>query len=263
LILFTGCVWLEVGLQFTQALPSVYAQAKPAFNHLTETTLCRAVLERQPPTISVDLARHERRIRMSKTSIPSHLPFYVPDISALARNLDAELRKLAAPPTHLMWLNILARCAGHRNYQSLKAAQTQAQAPHAAQEKAPVTLTDHATKALGHFDDAGCLLRWPTKFAVQRLALWGVWMHVEAKRIYTEKEITRLLAARNGFDDPVTLRRELINMKMMARKPDCSAYWKEPVRAPQEAAALMHALRMRQRQAIAVRGRGTPSFAIH
>jgi hypothetical protein len=196
---------------------------------------------------------------MSKETVP----FTAPDISQLARSLDAELRKLAAPPSHLAWLNILARCAGHRNYQSLKAA---AQAPatfNASVEKTPVALSEHAAKALSHFDVMGRLLRWPTKFAVQRLALWGLWMHIEAKRTYTEREITQLLAALNGFDDPVTLRRELIDMKMMARKPDCSAYWKEPARAPQEAVALMHALRQRQRHAIANRPRGAPLQAIH
>jgi hypothetical protein len=191
------------------------------------------------------------------------IPFVALDISALARNLHTELAKLTVPPTHLSWLNILARCAGYRNYQSLRAAQRTAVPPAAPRAAAPLVLSEHAAKALGHFDAIGRLTRWPNKFAVQRLALWGLWMHLEPKRIYTEKEITQLLAALNGFSDPVTLRRELINMKMMARKPDCSAYWKEQVRAPQEAAALMRALRQQQRQAIAARGRGTPAFAIH
>jgi hypothetical protein len=197
---------------------------------------------------------------MSKKSSSEAISLFAPDISAFARNLDEALRKLPEPPSHLIWLNVLARAAGHRNYQSLRAAQ--ALAPPSAQT-AQEPLSEHATKALQHFDEAGRLTRWPTKFAVQRLALWGVWMHVDAKRVYTEREITKLLAAFNGFDDPVTLRRELINMKMMGRKTDCSAYWKEQVRAPQEAAALMHALRVRQRQMIAARGRGTPTFAIH
>jgi hypothetical protein len=190
------------------------------------------------------------------------VPFIAPDISQLARNLDEELRKLATPPSHLSWLNILARGAGYRNYQSLRAAQSKA-APAAKPAAQQSTLTEHASKALSHFDDQARLLRWPTKFAVQRLALWGLWMQIDVKRAYTEREITNLLAALNGFSDPVTLRRELINMKMMARKSDCSAYWKEPVRAPQEAVALMHALRQRQRQAIAARPRGVPAFAIH
>jgi hypothetical protein len=196
---------------------------------------------------------------MSKDTIA----YYAPDISALARSLEAELEKLNKLPSHLSWLNILSRAAGHRNYQSLRAAHSKQNAPVQQSIAAPVALSDHAAKALGHFDEIGRLTRWPNKFAVQRLALWGLWMHVDAKRVYSEREITNLLRSLNCFDDPVTLRRELINMKMLSRKPDGSAYRKEQVRAPQEAAALMHALRQRLRATIAARGRGTPVFSIH
>jgi hypothetical protein len=196
---------------------------------------------------------------MSKETIA----YYAPDISALARSLATETAKLEKQPSHLSWLNILARAAGHRNYQSLRAAHSQ-KLPSAPQSAAtPVALSEHAAKALGHFDEIGRLTRWPNKFAVQRLALWGLWMHVDAKRVYTEREITNLLRGLNCFDDPVTLRRELINMKMLSRKPDGSQYRKEPVRAPAEAVALMHALRQQQRKAIARRGRGVPAFIIH
>ncbi|MFM2399351.1 MAG: hypothetical protein RL341_1508 [Pseudomonadota bacterium] len=196
---------------------------------------------------------------MSKDTIA----YYAPDISALARTLATETEKLEKPPSHLSWLNILSRAAGHRNYQSLRAAHSKQSGVAPPSVAAPVALSEHAVKALGHFDDIGRLTRWPNKFAVQRLALWGLWMHVDAKRVYTERAITNLLRSLNCFDDPVTLRRELINMKMLSRKPDGSAYRKEQVRAPDEAAALMHALRQRLRASIAARGRGTPAFSIH
>jgi hypothetical protein len=30
------------------------------------------------------------------------------------------------------------------------------------------------------------LIHWPTKFAVQRIALWGLWMQIASRRTYTE-----------------------------------------------------------------------------
>jgi hypothetical protein len=41
----------------------------------------------------------------------------------------------------------------------------------------------------------------------------------------------------------VTPRRELVEMKLLGRKPDCSVYWKEPQRPNDEVRALLQALR--------------------
>jgi hypothetical protein len=186
------------------------------------------------------------RASASTASSRDRVPFSTTDLSQFARGLATELAKTAAPPSHLSLLNMIARAAGHANYQTLRARST-TQALKAVESTASTVaasaLSDHARKALGHFDTQGRLLRWPTKFAVQRVTLWGLWMQITAKRTYTEREITDLLSQLNGFNDPVTLRRELINMKMMSRKADCSAYWKEPVRAPEDAIAFMQALR--------------------
>ena len=148
-------------------------------------------------------------------------------------------------------LNWLARGAGHRNYQAFRAAAvaapTMPAAPtkRAAQPEKPVALTAHATKALMQFDEAGRLVRWPSKFAVQRFAMWALWMRFDASRVYTEREVNTHLNAWATFGDPVTLRRELINMKLLARKSDCSAYWKEPVRPDDEVSTMLHTLRAR------------------
>ena len=48
--------------------------------------------------------------------------------------------------------------------------------------------------------------------------------------------------------DVATLRRELVNHRLLARESDCSAYWKLPARPDDEARALMAAWRERQRQ---------------
>ena len=52
------------------------------------------------------------------------LPFVAPDLSAFARSLGAGLkaRSTTEPPGHVELLNLIARAAGHRNFQALKAA---------------------------------------------------------------------------------------------------------------------------------------------
>ena len=148
-------------------------------------------------------------------------------------------------------LNWLARGAGHRNYQAFRAAAVAAPAvaseptKRAARLEKSVALSAHATKALMQFDEAGRLVRWPSKFAVQRFAMWALWMRFDASRVYTEREVNTLLNAWATFGDPVTLRRELINMKLLARKADCSAYWKEPQRPDEEMQAFLRAARQR------------------
>lgn len=179
------------------------------------------------------------------------IPFTAPSISALAKSLCEHIAAAEAAPSHVQMLNWLARGAGHRNYQAFRAAAVVAAPPAttpakaATPEAASVALGAHATKALMQFDDAGRLVRWPSKFAVQRFAMWALWMRFDASRVYTEREVNTLLNAWATFGDPVTLRRELVNMKLLARKSDCSAYWKEPVRPDDEVRTMLHELRVR------------------
>jgi hypothetical protein len=46
----------------------------------------------------------------------------------------------------------------------------------------------------------------------------------------------------------VTPRRELINMGLLAREDDCSAYWKQAHRPSDEVQALLQAVRERSRR---------------
>ena len=107
-------------------------------------------------------------------------------------------------------------------------------------------MSDNARKALAQFDDVGRLKRWPTKYSVQRLAMWVLWTRFDAKRLYTEREVNAVLKAANAFDDHVTLRRELVNHRLLTRKPDCSEYRKLPARPDDETRALLHAWRARR-----------------
>lgn len=180
------------------------------------------------------------------------LPFAVPDLAAFARALGRSLAERHAlkpePPGHVELLNLLARAAGLRNYQTLRATPAAPTAPAvvaAAETEAP--LTDNARKALGQLDAQGRLVRWPVKFSVQRLVMWTLWARFDAKRVYTEKEVNAVLREANLFDDHVTLRRELINHQLMTRRADGSAYRKLPARPDAEARTVLAGWRARTR----------------
>ncbi|MBL8309293.1 MAG: DUF2087 domain-containing protein [Burkholderiales bacterium] len=185
------------------------------------------------------------------------VPFYVENLSALAKTLREQFEpfaKASTMPSHVQLLNWLARAAGHRNYQTLRAtAALRPPTPPACVVPTvafDATLTAHATKAITQFDERGRLTRWPHKFAVQRVAMWALWQRFDARRTYTEREVNALINTWATFGDHATLRRELINMQLLARKPDCSEYWKEPQRANDEVRAFLRALRERTQEAL-------------
>ncbi|MBK7617538.1 MAG: DUF2087 domain-containing protein [Vitreoscilla sp.] len=201
-----------------------------------------------------------------RTSTHELLPLHCEDLSAFAKSLRAQLSThladAATVPGHVQLLNMLARAAGHRNVQALKAqaaaarteARRQALAPEAVPPALPLAaeaptslpLSPTATKALTQFDDWGRLTRWPHKFSVQRLAMWALWTRFDSGRQYTEREVNEILKAWTSYGDHVTPRRELVEMGLLARKDDCSAYWKQPQRASDEVRAMLQALRSRR-----------------
>ncbi|WP_242481174.1 DUF2087 domain-containing protein [Rubrivivax gelatinosus] len=178
------------------------------------------------------------------------LPLVAPDLSAFARSLGSALktRPSAEPPGHVELLNLLARAAGHRNVQALRAASERPlpAAPLAAEDRPVLPLSANARKALMQFDSRGRLVRWPHKFSVQRLAMWVLWTLFDGRRRYSEREVNAILVTANAFGDHVTLRRELVNHRLLARKSDCSEYWKLPARPDTEAQALVAAWRARR-----------------
>lgn len=181
--------------------------------------------------------------------MPRHtVPLHADDISSFAKSLGRQLNDAhahsARPPGHVELLNMLARAAGYRNFQSLRVQP----APLAVAAPTPVAepaLSDTAARALRQFDDWGRLTRWPIKFSVQRLMLWGLWMRFDARRKYTEREVNDVLKAWHLFGDHCTLRRELVEMHLLERRSDGSEYRKLPARPDAEAMALLRALRTR------------------
>jgi hypothetical protein len=178
------------------------------------------------------------------------IPFATSDLSAFARSLGRALaeRGEANPPSHVELLNLIARAAGYRNVQALRASLRAPSAPLADEDRSPpLPLSANARKTLKQFDSRGRLVRWPAKFTVQRLAMWVLWTRFDSRRVYSEKEVNAVLKDANTFDDHVTLRRELVDHRLLARKSDCSEYRKLPARPDDETRALLSAWRARQR----------------
>jgi len=178
--------------------------------------------------------------------MPRHtVPLHADDISSFAKALSRQLRDAHArapqPPGHQDLLNMLARAAGHRNFQSLRARPL----PRATPQAPPPALNETAQRALRQFDEHGRLMRWPIKYSVQRMMLWGLWMRFDSRRRYTEREVNEVLNAWHLFGDHCTLRRELVNMKLLERKSDGSVYRKTPARPDAPTMAMMRALRAR------------------
>ncbi len=177
------------------------------------------------------------------------LPLSIADVSSFAKNLKSYLneRHVAGQslPSHLELLNLLARAAGMRNYQTLRATAA-GNVPNP--EPAPAisaTLSPTVRKTLMQFDAAGRLVRLPNKLSVQQMAMWWMWTHFAPRRKYTEKEVNQVLNAHHTFGDQATLRRELVNMKLLGRKSDCSEYWKEPMRPSGDVQEFLQALRQK------------------
>lgn len=172
------------------------------------------------------------------------LPFAVDDISALARSLREQLAARTEPPGHVEMLNILARAAGHRNFQQFRAraagrAETTA-GPAADPGPAPdLALVERAAR---HFDDEGRLATWPARASLQTLVLWGLWAQVEPGRSFSEVGFNQRLNALSLIGDPALLRRSLVTLGLMSRTEDCRDYRRIERPPPPEAQALIRKL---------------------
>lgn len=177
------------------------------------------------------------------------VPLVAADVSFFCKALREQLTlaQVVPVPNHLALLNMLARSAGHRNFQAMRAAVSMipAAATQAIAEPKPIAMPrDNALaktvkRAVTHFDTAGRLMRWPTQFSVQQHALWALWVRLPGKRDLTEAEVNRYVAKYHTFGDNATLRRELVNAKMLWRTRDGSVYRKEAVQPDADAAALL------------------------
>ena len=188
------------------------------------------------------------------------VPLSTPDVSAFTKTLKSFLDERhadgKAPPSHVELLNLLARAAGMRNFATLKKVVPAAPPSEKVQ---PTRMTSEnnesvdtvklaslsatVRKALIQFDDAGRLVRLPNKLSVQQMTMWALWTKFATNRKYTEKEVNAITNVFHTFGDQATLRRELVNMKLLGRKSDCSEYWKEPHRPSDEVQDFLRAWR--------------------
>lgn len=188
--------------------------------------------------MSIALSIPQRATRTAR--VPLHADDVSTFATALGRQLSTAYANRSRPPGHVELLNMLARALGHRNFQSLKAAASPArpaiQAP---------ALDDATTRALRHYDPLGRVASWPVRRSVQRALMWGLWMRFDAARRYSEREVNEVLNAWHVYGDHCTLRRELIEMKLLTRKDGGAEYRKVPARADAPVIAMLRELRAR------------------
>jgi hypothetical protein len=162
------------------------------------------------------------------------LPLSVADLSAFARQLRRTWPD--EPPGHLALMNLLARAAGFRNLQHLRAnvlaeARLSAVAPR----------VDHvAVEGLRRcFDAEGRLLRWPARTQVQHQVLWVLWSHLPQGEAMTERQISDRLNRWHLFGDAAIIRRTLLELGLVSRKPDCTDYRRVERKPPPDILALI------------------------
>lgn len=178
-------------------------------------------------------------------------PLVAADLSAFAKALRSAWtvrhERGAGVPSHVEMLNLVARAAGHRNVQALRSLRSPAMPRAALPARGPrdASLTDTADRALRQFDAAGRLVRWPTKRALQVLALWGLWLRLDNQRRYSEREVNEVLNLHHTFGDHCLLRRELVELQLLARTPGGAEYRKLAARPEAEVVALLSVLRQR------------------
>jgi len=173
------------------------------------------------------------------------IPLLAEDISLFARALARQLQREQEPPSHLSLMNMLARAAGFRNFQHLRAAHRAAERPAA---PAVAETVDHrlVERTLHQFDATGRLRQWPSRRTIQELSLWALWARLPVDTALRERDVNRLLRAEHLFDDPALLRRTMFNLGLVTRNRDGSDYRRREQRPPAEARALIRMLEERR-----------------
>lgn len=174
---------------------------------------------------------------MSQTAIP----VVIDDLSTFAKMLR---RELALPPDatpgHSAMLGAIARAAGFRNHQHLRA-----HARDTGVQSDPALRGRAMERALRCFDVAGVLVRWPKQASARTLALWALWAALPARHPMTEREVNEVIKARSDIGDHVMLRRTLIDLGLATRTADGSVYRRVETTPPAEAEAIIRSLRRR------------------
>lgn len=155
---------------------------------------------------------------------------------------------------------MLARSAGHRNFQHLRAnmlgpevsgdqsAPGDPSADDLEIDRAadnPPADERRLKRVLRQFDQNAVLVRWPKRQSDRNLCLWLIWSLFPAGESLTEAEVNAFLVARHAFGDPALLRRSLVDLGLVWRTRNGSEYRRVELEPPVEALALIGRLGMR------------------
>jgi hypothetical protein len=179
---------------------------------------------------------------MSRSSIP----FSTQDISALARSLREQLGDRDSAPGQVELLNMLARTAGYRNFQSLRA---QAAAHDLLSRPQPLAKPidyEQVNRLARLFDAKGILANWPSKASLREICVWVLWSRLPAKLSMTEDQFNRHIRANHSFGDHALLRRQLCDLGLVSRTADGRDYRRVERQPSAEALALIRHLAERR-----------------
>lgn len=165
------------------------------------------------------------------------IPFASDDVSDLARSLRKQIGGRPFPPSHVDLLNMLARAAGYRNHQHLRA-QAAARSDATSPDREP-TPGDLVERVARQFDGFGQLVRLPGRPSHQALALWPFWADLPPRRDLSEAEVNEIIRNRHLFGDHATLRRMMVSAELLARTDDGRIYRRVEREPPSEAASLI------------------------
>jgi hypothetical protein len=170
----------------------------------------------------------------------------IADMSAFAKSLRDQIDRLEHAPSHVEMLNLLSRAAGYRNFQQLRAqAQQEVAAPLAPSpviersSSQPQADEVRVMRTLRVYDQAGRIVRWPSKRSQQEICLWFLWSKIPPRRSFGEREISHFLDGLHLFEDPALLRRDLVDLRLMTRNRDGSDYRRVEREPPPELKLLL------------------------
>lgn len=166
----------------------------------------------------------------------SPLPLVIEDVSAFATTLRKHWP--SDPPGQSQALALIAKAAGYRNHQHLRAVAPAAATIDKASEK-------RIADALRVFDENGLMMRWPKKTSVQRLCMLWFWSRLPGRQDLSEAQVNEVLLAGESFGDHVLLRRSLIDHKLVKRTRDGKIYRRIEAQPTAEERIVIRALSQR------------------
>lgn len=162
----------------------------------------------------------------------------IDDLSQFCKTLRAELPQA---PGHAQMLGLVAKAAGYRNYQHLRARNT----------PRPPANRKQVERALRCFDGKGLFETWPARTGIQYLCVWAIWVQIPAREEMNERQISACIDEHCAMRDAARIRRTLVEMQLLERNRDGSVYRRLEHPLPPEAEMLIAALKARRSQSAA------------